>query len=382
VKFIATTPILVEEIVKDELVELGAGKTSAKRGKVFFESSLKKACEIGFNLRCGKRILMPISEWDYSSKESFYEASRKIEWENYIPYNKTFAVRIKGGDSVLRNTAYAALLIKDAIVDRIRDKKGGRPSVNKENPLISVLGLVQDNHAEISIDLCGPLHKRGYRKFATPGALNETLAAVILRICEYKGEELFLDPMAGSGTFGIEAAMISSQMAPGLLWNRNRGFFATDFISAKEKREIVNEAKNKISIPKEKIIVSDISAENIKICANNVKMAKLDKFITFMISDFFDLKFDFKKGIIVTNMPYGDHAEIMGEEKDFFNKVGDKLKKDFCGYRAYLLLGSNLAAKSIGLKASKKISLYNGSKEVKLCCYELYSGSRKKGNLD
>ncbi|MFB3851582.1 MAG: class I SAM-dependent RNA methyltransferase [Acidobacteriota bacterium] len=377
-KFIATAPILAEGIVEDELLELGAEKTSAKRGKIYFESSLRKACEIGFNLRSGKRILMPLSEFRYSSKESFYEVAKEIEWEKYIPPSMTFSVRIKGGDSVFKNTAYAALVLKDAIVDRIRDKKGARPSIDKENPQISILGLVQNNRAELSLDLCGPIHKRGYRKFASPGALNESLAAAILRIAQYSGEETFLDPMAGSGTIGIEAALIASKIVPGLLWRQGRGFFSTDFISEKEKREIVKEAKDKISIPKGKIILSDISAENIKICSQNARMAKIDKYITFMVSDFFDLKLDYNEGVIVTNTPYGDHAEIEQEEKEFFKKIGDKLKKDFCGFKAYLLLGSTSAAKSVGLSASKKISLYNGRKEVKLCAYELYQGSLKR----
>lgn len=377
-KFIATGPLLAENVVEDELLELGAEKTLAKRGKVFFESSLKKACEIGFNLRCGKRVMMPLSEIRYSSKETFYEAAKEIEWENYIPTSRTFAVRLKGGDSVFKNTAFASLVLKDAIVDRIREKKGQRPSVEKENPQISVLGLIQNNCAEISLDLCGPLHKRGYRKFASPGALNESLAAVIIRISGYSGEEIFLDPMAGSGTIGIEAALSASNTAPGLLWKRGRGFFSMNLISEKDKMCIIKEAKEKISIPKEKIIVSDINAENIKLSVQNAKAAKVEGFMTFMVSDFFDLKIDFKKGLIVTNAPYGDHTEIMDEEKEFFRKIGDKLKRDFCGYRAYLLLGSNSAAKSVGLSPLKKISLYNGSKEVKLCGYELYQGSLKE----
>jgi len=378
VKFIATAPILAEEVVEEELLELGAEKTTAKRGKIFFESSLKKACEIGFNLRSGKRVMMPLSEFRYSSKEDFYETAKQIEWENYIAASMTFAVRIKGGDSVFRNTAFAALVLKDAIVDRIREKKGARPFVDKENPQISILGLVQNNNAELSLDLCGPIHKRGYRKFASSGALNESLAAVILRIAKYSGEETFLDPMAGSGTIGIEAALIATKIAPGLLWRQGRGFFSTDFISDKDKKMIVKEAKERITTPREKIILSDISAENIKICTQNSKRARIDKYLTFMVSDFFDLKLDYKDGVIVTNTPYGDHAEIEQEEKEFFKKIGDKLKKDFCGFKAYLLLGSSNAVKSVGLSASKKISLYNGRKEVKLCAYELYSGSLKR----
>lgn len=377
-EFIATAPLLAEEVVEKELIELGAKNTFVKRGKVVFESDLNKACEIGFNLRTGKRILMPLSEIKYFSKESFYEAAREIEWENYIDVKETFSVRIKGGDSLFTNSAYVSLLLKDAIVDRIRDKKGERPSVSKEDPQVEILGFIRNNNAEISLDLCGALHKRGYRRYVSKGALNESLAAVILKISEYCGETPFLDPMAGSGTIGIEAALIASKIAPGLLWKRGRGFFSRNLISEKGKQKIVARAKEKIVVPKEKIILSDINPENIKICIQNASRAKVTEYVSILISDFFKLNLNVNNGIIVTNTPYGDHTEIGEKESLFFKKIGDKLKKDYCNFTAYLLLGNSQAVKSVGLSASKNISLYNGKKEVKLCVYEIYGGSMKK----
>lgn len=376
-EFLATAPLLAEKVVEKELLELGAEKTFVKRGKVFFESDLSKACEIGFNLRTGKRILMPLLEFKYSSKELFYEAAREFEWENYIDVKETFSVRLKGGDSLFKNSAFVSLLLKDAIVDRIRDKKGVRPSVSKENPQVEVLGFIQNNTAEISLDLCGALHKRGYRKYVSKGALNESLAAVILKISEYCGKTPFIDPMAGSGTIGIEAALIASNIAPGLFWKKGRSFFSRNLITEKDKQKIVARAKEKIVVPKEKIVLSDINPDNIKISMQNASNAGISDYVTFLISDFFELNLNIDSGIIVTNTPYGDHTEIGEEESLFFKKIGDKLKKDYCNFTAYLLLGNSKAVKSIGLNASKKILLYNGKKEVKLCVYEIYKGSKK-----
>ncbi len=376
--FIATATPLTEGVVEKELLELGVKESSIKTGRVEFKTTLENACEIAFKIRTARRILLPLKNFQFDSKEDFFGESKNFEWEEFISPDNTFLVRIKGTNSKLKNTSYTSLLLKDAVVDRIREKKGKRPSISKENPDAVILGYIEENRAQLSLDLGGALHKRGYRSVPTRGTLNETLAAVILKLSGYDGKEFLIDPMAGSGTIGIEAALMSANISPGFLWKMGRGFFSLNLIDEKKKREIVLKAKDEISSPKERIFLSDRDEEAINISRKNAQNAKVLNFIDFSVCDFFNLTPPSKEGLIVTNTPYGEDVSLDEEARFYFKKMGDKLKKEFKNYTASLLLGNKEAIKSIGLRAFKRISLYNGSVEVKLCLYRLYEGSLKE----
>jgi putative N6-adenine-specific DNA methylase len=376
-EFIATSTLNGEEVLLKELDEFHITEKKARRGKVVFQTSMENACKAAFGLRTARKVLLPLKSFDFSSKEDFYEGTKSVVWEDYMNVSKTFAVRVKGEDNILRNSAYAALLLKDAVVDRLREKLGKRPDVDKDSPNTMIQAFLADGKASISLDLGGPLHKRGYRLESTPGSINETLAASILKFCGFTGSEPFIDPMAGSGTIGIEAALIAADIAPGLLWRYERGFFSFPFISDKFKKEIVRSANERVTKPKFGIFLSDVNVQAVKTAAANAKRAGVAGFMAFRETDFFALNPSTESGLVATNMPYGDHTDPGIELTEFYKRTGDKLKRDFNGFRAGLLLGSAQLQKSVGLYAFKKISLYNGKKEVRLCLYELYEGSRK-----
>lgn len=376
-EFIATSTLNGEEILLGELAELGISDVKAAKGKVIFRASIDEACRAAFFLRTARKVLMPLKSFRFSSKEDYYEGAKSVAWEELMSVSKTFAVRVKGEDPVLRNSAYSAMLLKDAVVDRLRDKHGKRPDVDKDNPNTMIQAFLDKGWAYVSIDLGGSLHKRGYRTEASPGSLNETLAAAILKFCGYTGDEPFIDPMCGGGTIGIEAALIAGGIAPGLLWRYEKGFFSLPFVSDKTKKEIVRQAKDKLCKPKFGISLSDIDPRAVKTAIANSKRAGVAGFMTFREADFFSVKPHPAGGLAASNLPYGDHTDPGTELKEFYKKVGDKLKQDFQGFRAGLLLGSAGLQKSVGLYALKKVSLYNGKKEVRLCLYELYEGSKK-----
>lgn len=376
-EFVATVAPFSEEALLRELEDYRISEKRAFRGKVVFDSSPENGARFAFGSRIARRVLMPLRKIAFSSKEDYYEGAKNIPWEDYFNPQKTFAVRVKGESRILRNSAYSALLLKDAVVDRLREKLGKRPSVDKVAPNISIQAFLENEKATISLDVGGPLHKRGYRKSSSPGALNETLAAVLLELCEFRGEEPFVDPMAGSGTIGIEAGLIAANVAPGLLWRYERGFFSFQLVSERSRKEIVKEAKEKIRKPEFGIFLSDIDRSSVKTALSNAKNAGISGFLNFEEADFFAISPRAENGLLLTNMPYGDHTSPDLEIKEFYKKVGDKLKTDFKGFRAGLLVGGAELQKSVGLHAFKKFSLYNGKKEVKLCLYELYEGSKK-----
>lgn len=377
--YIATSTLNGEAILQKELAELGITESKPARGKVIFRASEEEACRAAYFCRTARKVLMPVRSFRFSSKEDFYEGASSVEWEEMMDISRTFAVRVKGEDAVLRNSAYSALLLKDAIVDRLRDKKGRRPDVDKEKPNTMVQAFLEKGRVSISLDLGGSLHKRGYRAESSPGSLNEALAASILKFCGYSGEEPFLDPMCGSGTIGIEAALIAGDIAPGLLWRYEKGFFSLPFIPADVKRTIPKMAKERVRRPAFSIAVSDIDGRAVRTSMNNAKRAGVAAFMKFREEDFFSLRPEDGGGLMVSNLPYGDHVESGTDLESFYRSVGDKLKRDFMGFRAGLLMGSAELQKSVGLYAFRKVSLYNGSKEVRLCLYELYEGSRKAG---
>lgn len=378
-EFIATSSLNGEEILQKELEELGIPEAKPARGKVIFRATIEQACTAAFCSRTARKVLMPLKSFKFSSRDEFYEGASSIEWEDLMNVSKTFAVRVKGEDPVLRNSAYSALLLKDAIVDRLRERAGKRPDVDKEKPNTAIQAFLEKGRVSVSLDLGGSLHKRGYRAESAPGALNESLAASVLRFCGFRGDEPFLDPMCGSGTIGIEAALIAGEIAPGLLWRYEKGFFALPFVPDNVKKEIPTMAKERVRRPGFPVSVSDIDGRILKVAMANARRAGVAGFMSFKEADFFSLRPEAGRGLVAANLPYGDHISPGADIAEFYGNVGDKLKRDFRGFRAGLLLGSLELQKSVGLYAFRKVSLYNGKKEVRLCLYELYEGSRKAG---
>jgi len=374
-KMVAKTFAGLEKVLADELTALGAESISVERRAVSFWGDQETLYKANFLLRTALRVLKPVAEFDVSKKEQLYNYAKKVPWTDYLALGKTFAIDSTVQSETFVNTMYASLKVKDAIADHFREATGKRPSVNTSDPDIRINVHLMDNHCILSLDSSGEsLHKRGYRLGQGDAPLNEVLAAGMILLSGWHGEKDFLDPMCGSGTLLIEAAMIAKGIAPGL-YRKSFGFerwpdFNENLFADIYNREYENDFNGKI-------VGSDISVKNVSIAKANIKNAGLSKLIEVTVLDIRKLDPPFENGIIITNPPYGERIKPNSIE-DLYTEIGNVFKRKFAGYEAWVLSGSVDGLKSIGLKPSRKIELFNGAIPCSFRCYNLFQGPRKK----
>jgi len=374
-KMVAKTFAGLEKVLADELTALGAESISVERRAVSFWGDQETLYKANFLLRTALRVLKPVAEFDVSKKEQLYNYAKKVPWTDYLALGKTFAIDSTVQSETFVNTMYASLKVKDAIADHFREATGKRPSVNTSDPDIRINVHLMDNHCILSLDSSGEsLHKRGYRLGQGDAPLNEVLAAGMILLSGWHGEKDFLDPMCGSGTLLIEAAMIAKGIAPGL-YRKSFGFerwpdFNENLFADIYNREYENDFNGKI-------VGSDISVKNVSIAKANIKNAGLSKLIEVTVLDIRKLDPPFENGIIITNPPYGERLKPNSIE-DLYTEIGNVFKRKFAGYEAWVLSGSVDGLKSIGLKTSRKIELFNGAIPCSFRCYNLFQGPRKK----
>ncbi|HZD61122.1 MAG TPA: THUMP domain-containing protein [Anaerolineae bacterium] len=372
-RFFATTAKGVEPVLASELHRLGAQQISEGTGGIGFLGNIEMAYRANLWLRTANRVLMPVLDFNCFSEKELYEGVRRIDWRRYLTQKMTIAVDANVRDSNIKHSKYAALKTKDAIVDQLREKLGSRPSVNPVNPDLRINVHILRNRCTVSLDTSGEsLHKRGYRVVSVEAPLKETLAAAIVELTGWDAMSPLVDPMCGSGTIVIEAALKAANIAPGLLrktfgfqrWlDFNKGLWDTLMTEAQEAR------KHKIEAA---ILGSDISERAIEAATTNARAATVSDPITFAVSDFRELTPPPNHGIVVMNPPYG---ERLGEKKkleSLYKTIGDVFKKRWKGYMGYVFTGNLDLAKHIGLKASRRIVLYNGPIESRLLKFELY----------
>lgn len=381
--FIAKTPFGLEEILEKELINIGAKNVSKLVRAVEFKGDLKILYKANLALRTSFRILKPIFEFKAHNADQLYNKTKEFNWAKLISPDDTIAIDGVVSSEFFKHSKYAALKVKDAIVDQIRDAKGNRPNVELKNPIFRINVHIENNNCSILLDSSGEsLHKRGYRKSAGEAPLNEVLAAGMIQLSEWNCNTNFVDPMCGSGTLLIEAAMIAKIIAP----NFNRNHFG--FMNWKDfDRNLFEEVKSELSQNQKKfehkIIGNDINKNSIENAIENVKNANLQNDIIFEISDFRNLDMKIEPGIIITNPPYDERIKI-DDIKKFYKEFGDTLKQKFTGFDVWILSANSDAMKSIGLRTSKRLHLYNGALESRFYNYKLYEGSLKKkfGDLD
>ncbi len=374
-KMVAKTFAGLEQVLADELIALGAESVSVERRAVSFLGDQETLYKANFLLRTAVRILKPVAEFEVTKKEQLYNFAKKVKWTDYLALGKTFAIDSTVQSETFVNTMYASLKVKDAIADHFREVTGKRPSVNTSDPDVRINVHLMDNHCILSLDSSGEsLHKRGYRVGQGEAPLNEVLAAGMILLSGWRGEKSFLDPMCGSGTLLIEAAMIAQGIPPGM-YRKSFGFerwpdFDENLFADIYNREYETEFTGKIE-------GSDISVKNISIARANIKNAGLSKLIEVKVQDINKLDPPFDNGIIITNPPYGERI-IPQSIENLYTEIGNRFKNKFAGYEAWVLSGSVEGLKSIGLKPSMKIELFNGSIPCSFRCYNLFQGPRKK----
>lgn len=378
-KMIAKTFYGFENILCDELLKLGAQKITKGLRSVSFYGDTGFMYKSNLSLRTALKILKPIKEFKFNNLDAYYESIKSIEWEKYMDIDSSFSINsVVFHSKIFNNSKFTSLKAKDAIVDRFRFLYGRRPNVNTLNPDIKIEIHVNKSFCTISLDSSGEsLHKRGYKKYNSTAPINEVLAAGIILMSGWDGKSDFFDVMCGTGTILIEAAMIAKNIAP----NLNRPSFA--FEKWKDWNETLYETiedsvKSKEIDYKFKIIGFDISNSMVKKAKKNIEISEIE-IIEIYKKDFFESKkYSDVESILFINPPYNKRIPI--DINLFYKKIGDTLKNNYDKTSAWIITANMEAIKSIGLKSSTSIKLFNAQLESRLLNYNIYSGSKKNKN--
>ena len=374
-KIVAKTLAGLENVLADEIRALGAESVSVERRAVSFIGDQEMLYKANFHLRTAIKILKPIAEFEVTKRDELYDHAKEIPWTNFLALGKSFAIDATVQSEMFVNSMFASLRVKDAIADQFREATGKRPSVNSDDPDIRINVHLMNNHCTLSLDSSGEsLHKRGYRIGQGEAPINEVLAAGMILLTGWHGEKDFLDPMCGSGTLLIEAAMIAKGIPPGI-YRKSFGFEKWPDFNEKLFEEIYNGEYEKEF--NGKIIGSDISTQDIAIARGNIKNASLSKVIELQVQDFINMNPPFENGIIITNPPYGERMKPQSIS-ELYTSVGNTLKNKYSGFEAWIISSSEDGLKSIGLKPAKKIELFNGALACSFRCFELFRGTHKE----
>ena len=376
-KMIAKTFYGFEEILSEELLKLGAQKIIKGNRNVSFYGDKGFMYKSNISLRTALKIIKPIKEFKFKDIDEYYKKIYEIKWEDYLDFNSSFLINsVVFNSKIFNNSKFTSLKAKDAIVDRFRNKFKNRPSINSFNPELKIEIHVNRNFCTISLDSSGEsLHKRGYKKYNSAAPLNEVLAAGIILMSAWDKKSDLLDPMCGTGTFLIEAAMIARNIAP----NLNRLAFAFEKWKDwdNELFETIEESvKSKEIEFKHKLYGFDISSAMIKKAEKNIEISDLGVDIEIVKKDFLtSIKTDNDKLHVLINPPYD--KRISADVNQLYKKIGDTLKNNYLYSDVWIITANLEAIKSIGLKSSKKIKLFNANLESRLLNYKIYPGSKK-----
>ena len=375
-RFFATSAKGIESILAKELKELGVENLKTASGGVHFEGSMEALYRANLWLRTANRVLMQLAVFPCPTPQVLYQNARQIRWSEWVSAQQTLTVDCNCRDSAITHSHFAAQKIKDAVVDQIRDNTGSRPNVDTRNPDVRVNAHIANDSCVLSLDASGDgLHMRGYRRQATEAPIRETLAAAIVELADWNSEGFFIDPMCGSGTILIEAALKALNYAPGLLRVGNRcfGFQRWRDFNGECWEQIVSEARNRIH---DKILGRllgyDLSRTAVNIAKMNVSAAGLTNQIRLSRGNVLNLSPSGLTGVIACNLPFGERSGDVEALAPLYKGIGDILKQRCTGYKAYLFTGNLKLVKSIGLRPSRRFALHNGPIECRLLEYELY----------
>lgn len=378
----ATTFFGLEEVLEKELQFLGAKNiTPFKRG-VAFTGDLGFLYKCNLCLRTALKILVPIANFKADNEHSFYDEIKKLEWENLMNCNDTLMVEAVANSDFFTHSLYLSQKTKDGIVDRFKELNDGkRPDVDLLTPTLKIYVHVFKDEVNISIDSSGePLYKRGYRSDINVAPMKEVLAAGLVKLTGWSAHQILIDGMCGSATIAIEAALIANNIPPGYFRN-DFGFMRWHNFDEKLYDTVFEASINKIKNGEPHIIANELSEITLEKAGKNIVNAKVDDVITLNHQSFFDFMPPKKPGVVILNPPYGERMSNM-EIKDLYKQIGNKLKKDFGGYTAWIITSSEEGFKSIGLRPSIRIHVFNGALECRFLKFELYDGSKKtKKNL-
>lgn len=374
-EMVAKTMAELEDVLANELIKLGAQNVEVGNRMVSFTGDTALLYRANLHCRTALRILKPIHTFVANNADEVYEEIKKIEWDNYLTLDKTFMIDAVVFSHIFRHSQFVSYRVKDAIADYFYEKQGKRPSVSVSNPDLILNIHIAHNKCTLSLDSSGEsLHKRGYRVAQTGAPLNEVLAAGMILKSGWQGNSNFVDPMCGSGTLLIEAAMIALNIPPGI-HRENFAFekwpdFDSDLFS-----EIYNDDSGATPFH-HKIIGTDISGQAIAMAERNIKNAGLKNHISLEVKPLQQyVEAPQPPGVLMTNPPYGERIRI-DDIDALYNMIGERLKHVFTGYEAYILSYKKENFDNLGLKPSQRFFLFNGALECEMRKYEIFAGKR------
>lgn len=375
-KFIAKTLHGLENVLARELLFLGAGEVERINRAVSFSGDMELLYKANLHLRTALRIIQPVHHFEAYNEDRLYTEVYNFDWFPFLKINQTFAIDATVSSDRFRHSKYVALKTKDAIVDQFRKRIGRRPSIDTENPDVRINIHVFKTSFTISLDSSGDsLHKRGYRMRAHPAPLNEVLAAGMIKLSGWTPDQVLVDPMCGSGTLLIEAAMQARNIPPAPR-NRRFGFQNWKNYDPDLWKKLLSDSRDQIKEPDLQIMGFDQEQYALDITKESLLKFRLERFVSLRKRNFFKMDPPAEAGIIVTNPPYGERIGT-GDMEAFYERIGDHLKQNWTGWEAWIISSNMEALKRFGLRPSKKLVLFNGPLECKFQQFEMYSGSRK-----
>ena len=379
-KMVAKTLFGFEELLAKELTQLGAQSVKIGIRHVSFVGDKGFMYKANMGIRTAIKILKPISTFKVINETELYNKINALPWENYLKSDGTLAVGATLNGDTFTHSQYVALKTKDAIVDRFRDQTGERPNVDLRFPDLKIDIHIDRHFCTVSLDSSGEsLHKRGYKIATNIAPINEVLAAGLVMLSGWDGQSDFMDPMCGSGTVLVEAAMIACNIPPNLMRNEF-GFERWEDWDVDLFEKIEESLLSKTRDFHHKIMGFDKSPSAVEKAIQNVENSKLDDFIYIKHEDFFKTQKGGDAHLhMVFNPPYGERLDI--DMESFYGSIGSTLKHKYPGTNAWMISSNMEALKHIGLRPSRKIKLFNAKLEAKFVKYEMYEGTKKTHKL-
>lgn len=378
-KIIVTCNKRLSPYLQSETEALGFVPVRVFQTGVELKGTVNDSIALNLNLRCASQVLYLLKSFTASNPQQLYEQLVAIEWENLIDFSGYFSVTSNVNNEHITTPLFANVKVKDAIVDRIKDKKGIRPNSGPEQNKTVVHLYWQDDKAEVFLDTSGEtLAKHSYRKIPGKAPMLEALAASTIMATNWDKNSTFINPMCGSGTLAIEAALLATDKSPGF-FRMNYGFMHImgyeEEVFFTERRKLKDKGKKTLNF---KIIATDLSADAVDIAQKNAKTAGVEHLIDFSVCDFADTMVPDEPGVIMFNPEYGERLGTHSKLEATYKRMGDFMKQKCLGYRGYIFTGNPDLAKRIGLKANRRVEFYNGKLDCRLLEYELYEGSKRE----
>ncbi len=373
----------IPPFLREEVLSLGFPVLSQGVASLETEGTMNDAMRLNLFIRTGQRVLFLMEEFRAQNPGELYSQLSRIAWEDYIYEDGYLCVTSSVDNPTIKDSRFANVKSKDAIVDRIKKRRGRRPDSGPERTGAVIDLYWKEELCQVYLDTSGePLYRRGYRKIPLKAPMQETLAAAVVLATSWNGNGNFVNPMCGSGTLAIEAALMARSIPPGSL-RGNYGFMHLKGFNESSWKDLLNKAKRRTnrSFP-HKIIATDISPEAVRAAKQNAAAAGIEKAIEFAVCDYSETPVPAGGGVVVLNPEYGERLGKLKELEETYRGIGDFFKKKCPGYRGYIFTGNLELAKKVGLKAKRRIPFFNSNIECRLLEYDLYEGSRNKSTVD